>query len=117
MVTNKVTLFEQYLQDILQIPALKESCALKKFLGIDLYCPEFFSEALDPSAANGRTTKETFLQQEGKSQLFGSLNEFIMDSHREEPPKKNKDLLKFITALPESMKKKPTALQPEIMKS
>lgn len=78
--TDRRNTLQAYVQDLLMIPAIKESNHLKQFLGIKEHFPEFYNDSLD--------------QLKAKDKYYSlQLKEFTIDK----PEKSKGELTKFIT--------------------
>jgi len=96
MLGDRLNILQSYLQDLLMIPAIKESNQLKAFLGIKEHFPEFYNNNMDKMQHD--------LQENASNQFFSiNLKDFTTDKNQVQTSDKEKnknELLKFITGGP-----------------
>jgi hypothetical protein len=97
-VTDRRNILQSYLQDLLMIPAIKESNQLKAFLGIKDHFPEFYNEAMEyirPTQASISSSMQ-FLDLGKHQEGAMNLKDFALTKSSQLEDKKS-ELLKFIT--------------------
>ena len=81
LVDDRKNALQCYLQDLVMIPAIKESNQLKAFLGIKEFLPEFYNNAMDTQA---KQIKSCGVPSNGFAAFdkpqFNALKEFIVGS-------------------------------------
>ena len=85
MLNDRLITLQSYLQDLIMIPAIKESNQLKNFLGIREHYPEFYNPSMD----------EMNSVQDSKQFFSINLKDFTM---QDKGAAAKNELLKFITA-------------------